>query len=167
MTVTTSGFRIISRSIPTTISVPSSQACCTALETSSDVMVSASSAYSPSRWKPRARRGRGCLSRVIRKPAQLARAPREGVLSLGYSDVRQQPQDEVRLVLKDLDHGFMANFRHNGSVTLSYDISSARRAARMSDPACIVARNVLPLEQNARGRDKWRWGRSTRRSRSR
>jgi hypothetical protein len=30
--------------------------------------------------------------------------------------MRQQPQDEPWLVLQDLDHGFMAEFRHDGSV---------------------------------------------------
>ena len=54
-TVTASGFQTCVRVTPI-VSVPSPQTCLTALVTSSDVMISASSAYSPSPWKPSAAR---------------------------------------------------------------------------------------------------------------
>ena len=55
MTVTAARFQVRA-SITPIVSVPLSQTCCTASETSSDVLVSASSAYSPKPCKPSAAR---------------------------------------------------------------------------------------------------------------
>ena len=54
-TVTASGFRVRARVTPTVV-VPSPQACCIALVTSSDVIISAWSAYSLKPWMPSAAR---------------------------------------------------------------------------------------------------------------
>ena len=66
-------------SVTPIVSVPLPQTCWTALVTSSDVMISASSAYSPSPWKPSAartcKRATGTDSGMPGKANAISRGP--------------------------------------------------------------------------------------------